>query len=266
LLQDLPDIVQDVVKKAVNYYPAGWQGGVCAYQMFDKKTGASRGGRTSRGECHASLTNAAKQCIVVNAHKTTWAKSNPEFLLWVTQQSPFSQGVLNRDDKDELFNHASVMDTDVIGNGGALWLCKALRHFTEDTHKPDMWDKLRKKGLDGLQAFIGSDILLSGGGPSFSNTHVSLFAYSNPDILRKHYDEFRTIKRIDGYKANRGGYGLFGYGEVPKKVINWGSLAGKTVKKSDGWGGYVEVQQPCDAKEYAEKLREIFTGDPSNVK
>jgi hypothetical protein len=269
VLKDLPDKVQKVVKDSVASYPAKWGStGVCAFQMFDRNSGKGLGGRSSGGECHASLSysrgvaEGAENCILVNAHKDSWHKTNREFLRWILCESPFSHGVIN-DDEEEMLKRASVIDVEEVGVGGALWLCKASRHFTEDTWKPDIWDKLRTEGLNGLQAFIGSDILQASGQPSYGNTHVSLFSYMPPTNLRKIYDEVRGLKKIEDSKANRGGYGG-SYSYAANRT--WGSLAGKSVKKPDGWGGYVEVLQPCEAKVYAGLLREIFEGDPKNVK
>lgn len=248
------------VEKAVASYPNHWRRGISAFYMIDRKTGANSG--PSAGDvCHADLSYGErgrnKNVIVVNGHKSDWKDLNSDFLLWVTQGSPFSHGVLNRDQKKELLDHASVMDTEIIGTGGALWLCKALRHFVEDTWKPEIWSKLRNEGLDGLQAFIGSDILTAEGRPYNACTHVSLFGYASPAHLRATYDKVRELKRIDGGQAAC--LGNFNAKE-------WGSLAGKMVKKPDGWGGFVEVRRPGEAKDYAQLLKEIFEGDPNNVR
>lgn len=255
--------LQKVVEEVVAGYPATWHHGVCAYEQITKGA-AKRVGRGARSDvCHAGLNTLHKptEWIVVNAHRPDWQKENPEFIRWVMKESPFAHGVINNDDEKEFFEHAGVMDTELIGNGGCLWVCKAMRHFTEDTWKPKTWDKLREYGLNGLQAFIGSDILDSAGSPTRNNTHVSLFKYEKPATLRKWYDEFRKINRIDGSQANRGGYC---YAEE-QRIPEWGALKYKMERKGDGWGGFIEVKKPCDAKGYAAQLKEIFEGDPKNV-
>jgi hypothetical protein len=149
---------------------------------------------------------------------------------------------------------------EVVGKGGVLWLCKAFRHFEEDTWKIGTWTQLREEGLDGLQAFIGADILDSLGRPATGFTHTGLFTYQEPEKLREIYDKIRTVGKIEDTRAAQGTYSYL------KPVEQWGSLKSKTIKKPDGWGGFITVHQPCEPKEYAAKLKEIFEGDPKNVK
>jgi hypothetical protein len=258
---EISEKAQKAIQEAVNAYPKAWNYHVCAFVILNRKTGENVGGTKTGTVCHADVTyRAADEAIVVNGHKAAWStKNNIDYLRWCVLEAPFTHGILNRDNEKQLLGQASVIDTAIVGKGGALWLCKALRHFMEDTHKPKVWSKLRDQGLTGLQAFIGCDILTEEGGPSFGNTHVSLFSYSDPSKLREFYDELMKIEKNDTNNANRGGYA---YG---KKMENWGSLAGKVEKKPDGWGGFTEVKRPCDVKEYAAKLKEIFEGDPKNV-
>lgn len=260
-LDDLPEKTGKAVKDAVSAYPDRWKHNVCAFALINKATGEVSGPTTGT-VCHAQLSYGPgkENIFVVNAHKPKWAKENKDFLLWVAQEAPFSHGLLNRNEEEEILNHASVIDTGIIGVGGALWLCKAFRHFEEDTHKPGIWSKLRNEGLNGLQAFIGCDILTAQGSPQFYNSHVSLFCYQSPQKIRKFYDEFKKIEKITSQNANRGGYDFDARGNK-----NWGSLAGKKVKIPDGWGGYTEITKPCDVKEYVAILKEIFEGDPNNV-
>lgn len=255
--------IQDEINKTVKSYPGAWKTGVCAFRMIDPTTGLPPPGYRNpvNGDvCHAALSYYHKggDPIVINAHKPDWYKTNPDFMRWVARESPFARGVLNSD--DEVFNHASVLDCREIGTAGALWLCKAFRHFVEDTWKPATWTKLREAGLDGLQAFVGADILLADGSPSKNNTHVSLFCYRSPCNLRKDYDRIKAGLKLDGGNASSG-FHYDGNG-----IKNWGSLAGKKKRKADGWGGYTMVSVPCEPKEYVETLREILEGDPKNVK
>jgi hypothetical protein len=254
---------QEEIQKAVEAYPKKWTHGICAFGLFDPEKGIAAGCRNaSSGDvCHASLVpwggaGGFKDVIVVNAHKNTWQKDHPEYLLWAATDNPFKHGVLNRDNKDEILNHATVIDTREVGRGGALWVCKAIRHFTEDKWVIPTWEKLREYGLTGLQAFIGADILDSGGNPKPGATHTGLFGYNTPQKLRTVYDEILGIGKIENHTAVR--TGVF-------NTPSWGSLKGKTVKKPDGWGGFIEKQVPGDAKDYAQALKEIFEGDPKNV-
>ncbi|HEY6020844.1 MAG TPA: hypothetical protein VIY48_13380 [Candidatus Paceibacterota bacterium] len=230
---------------------------MCAFVSLNRTSGKQDIGSALNGYvCHAPLFSSPDDAIIVNAHQPAWAQQNPDFIRWVARESPFAHGCLDRGE-DELFNHASVLDNKAIGKGGVLWLCKAFRHFEEDTWKPGTWLKLRELGLNGLQAFIGASILSETGQPARVNSHVSLFCYKDPRTVRGFYDEMCSVKKLDGHNVNRGGYN--------GDRSNWGSLAGKPVRMSDGWGGFTERMKPCEPTEYAAKLREIFEGDPSNV-
>lgn len=264
-IKDYPADVQEQISKAVYEYPDLWKGQVCAFQVIPlkKDVKVTRRDAASGDVCHAAVNQCPSQdVVVVNAHKSHWQNVNREFLLWATKESPFCHGVVNKDNDDELLNHAAVLDFNLIGKGGTLWVCKAVRHFEEDTFKLDFWNRLREQGLDGFQAFVGADILDPTGGARVGNTHVSLFHYTKPTQLRKWYDEIKNIGKIDTAVASRGGYLYF---DNPAECPVWGSLKGKTEKVADGWGGFTEVVRPCDAKEYAMKLKEIFEGDPKNV-
>lgn len=258
--------VRNKIQKEVLAYPKTWTHGICAYKAFLRDSGKNHSipyRTTTTGDiCHAGVSSLPNECILVNAHKPAWSKKNPEFLRWCARESPFSHGVINRDNEKEIFNHASVIDLQEVNKGGALWLCKAFRHFEENSFILNTWDKLRNEGLDGFQAFIGADILLETGLPAFNNTHVSLFAYDTPSNLRKWYDEIRTARKLANTNVNRGDYN---YGRV-NGAKNWGCMQGKARRKSDGWGGFTEILEPGSPKDYAACLKEIFTGDPKNVK
>lgn len=259
------DKLTKIVDETVAAYPEAWKYYVCAFQIFNKKSGSLIGGTKIGTVCHAALSygGGRDDAIVVNAHKADWQHTNKDFLLWVANDCPFSHGIVNRDD-DTFLNNAGVIDTSLVGMGGALWICKALRHFEEDAWKIKRWSDFREKGLDGLQAFIGADILTEKGTPSKSNTHVSLFCYNSAETLREFYDEIRNAKKIESGEASRGGY-AFGYNPKPEENREWGSLKFKIERKPDGWGGYFEKEVACDPQEYVDKLKEIFEGNPENV-
>jgi hypothetical protein len=252
------------IEARVKSYPAHWSHGVCALAIISREKGTETGPTTGY-ICHAPLNNIQdKGQIVVNAHKDKWQNldGGSDYMRWVARESPFSHGVINKDNDKEILNHASVIDTELVGNGGALWLGKAFRYFVEDTWKPGTWAKLRNEGLDGFQAFIGASILDANGDP-MTYSHVTLFGYTNPLTLRKVYDEMRTIGKIKGSNASC----CTGYGRgVPDVKHKWGSLKGKARRIPDGWGGYTEKMETGGVKEYAAQLKEIFEGDPKNVK
>lgn len=259
---ELPDKVLEAIDKYVKAYPKNWTHGICAGVCLNRKDGSKLNtwGSENGYACHAFIPSN-NTSITINAHRANWQNINKELMLWIARESPFAHGVLNRDEEKQILNHASVLDSGLIGNGGALWVGKAFRHFVEDVWKVKFWEQLRNEGLNGLQAFIGADILTVDGNPQ-GYTHVSLFNYDTPANLRKFYDEMRTIERIDGREAKRGGPGSYS-SSVGNEV--WGSMQGKTVQKPDGWGGYMEVKQPDNVKFYVAQLKEIFEGDPKNV-
>jgi hypothetical protein len=255
---------QKEIERVVNFYPGGWTSGVCAFQLLDRKTGEYIGGRKSHGECHAPLSypcNGASTSVCVSAHKAKWHKEHPEFMLWLADEAPFHHGVLNAKNRDEYLQHAAVIDVEEVGTAGALWQCKAMRHFTEDKFKLKYWDNLRECGLNGLQAFLGADILDNEGGPG-GHTHVSLFSYGPPEKLRQFYDKVRKAKEWDGGQACQDG----GWYVYANNMKIWGTLKHKIVKQSDGWGGFTEIKKPCDVGDYAAQIKEITEGDPKNVK
>jgi hypothetical protein len=252
--------VEEAVAKAVADYPKAWVTGVCAGVLVDKAT-AQVDERSKHGYvCHAFLNRLGNKTIVVNAHKKNWGKQHPEFIRWIAAEAPFRHALLNRKNEAELFSQASVIDREAAGPGGALWLCKAIRHFEEDTWKLKLWDTFREAGLNGLQAFMGCDILDCNGNPA-SATHVGLFHYSKPTVLREVYDELRTIKKITDNNAAKGKY----FEDGGKIVKSWGMLKSKISRKPDGWGGFTEIKQACEPAEYIASLKEIFEGDPKNV-
>jgi hypothetical protein len=261
-VKEISPAAQKVIEETVENYPKKWTHGICAYTGVHRETGKDFIGRGKTGDiCHAGLNYVnTKDGICINAHKKEWFDGNPEYIRWMAGESPFSHGFLNGKDIKEFSEHGMVIDMAEVGQGGALWSCKAMRYFVEDTWKPETWLKLREAGLTGLQAFIGASILNAAGDP-MSYSHVNLVSYQSPEKLRKVYDEFSTIKRLDTSTVNRldGNYG------DPIDVKNWGSLAGKSVRKPDGWGGFTEVRRPCPPKEYVSLLKEIFEGDPKNV-
>lgn len=258
-MTEISEKAQEEIQKWVKAYPEEWKGGVCAFVLIDRETGAiSDGSSIKHGPCHYGIRCTTPRHIVVNAHKPTSQGAFREFTLWVARESPFAHGVLNKDNDDELFNHASVMDGGLVGKGGVLWLCKAWRHTHEEPWKLERWDMLRSEGLDGLQAFVGMDILNMEGKPHPGTTHCSLFGYEQPEALRKSYDRIKNAKSIDTFDACSFLW--------TRNRAYWGSLKTKSKKVPDGWGGFTEVQIPCCAKEYAAALKEIFEGDPKNVK
>jgi hypothetical protein len=257
----ISDVAKKKIDAAVAGYPERWLTGVCAFQLIDRDTGElSDHSDTTSGPCHGGVNSAQETEILVNAHSPKKQGAYPEFSLWVARESPFAHGVLNKANDDEILRHAGVIDVEIVGKGGALWLCKAWRTTVEVPFKVKMWETLRKQGLNDFQAFIGATILLDTGQPQRTLGHSDLFAYVSPQKLRQYHDEILSVKKIPTSAAAR-----YNWQEDYTYKDTWGSMGYKTEKKPDGWGGFTEKKVPCDAKEYAAKLKEIFEGDPNNV-
>lgn len=253
---------QEAINAAVQGYPKRWAYGVCAFQVFNKATGEYVHGGTTGDACHNDINYMRKGQVAVNAHAARWADMNTDFMLWIARESPFAHGVLNRDNTDEILHHAGVIDHDLVGKGGVLWVCKAFRHLNEDLWKHKTWTQLREQGLNGLQSFIGADILNENGSPNWCGSHCCLFGYHDAAKLREAYDRMRTIDRIDNGQAFTVGGG---YERIRRQDPGWGSLKGITVRKADGWGGFIDTVKAGSVKDYAAMLKEIFEGDPKNV-
>lgn len=252
---EISKVAQDAIEEAVKSYPENWKGGVCAFSYINKISGESNGERQV-GPCHYYLINCQDEHVVVDARKPGLHGINKDFTLWVSRESPYSHGVLNKDDEKQLINNAMTIDVEKVGRGGALWLCKASRHFKEDTWVPGFWSQLREQGLDGLQAFIGASILDANGEKRYGTTHVALYGYGSPVNLRKTYDKVKEGKKLETFAVSTS----LPFGDKP-----WGDMKGGVVKKPDGWGGFIQMPCPGDAKNYAAMLKEIFEGDPKNV-
>jgi hypothetical protein len=260
----MPEISEEVkqkIEEIVNGFPKAWEnyagGYVAAYSVVDKRTGKVVMEAKSGAGCHYGFSSITDNTVAVNGCREECHSQHPDYVKWVCQESPFAYGVLNRDNEEEIVKHAQVLDGALIGRGGCLWLGKALRYTSEDTFRLPTWYKLREAGLDGLQAFIGCSILNGKGARCTYNTHNSLVSYGSPVSLRRYYDDIKKGKKNETTQAS---YNTEG------GSVNWGTLTGKKVKKSDGWGGFTEVTVPCDVGDFAAKLKEICEGDPKNVK
>lgn len=257
----MTDAALERAKEILTLYPGKWRSGVACFTFVNKKdakepTQAYSGGAA----CHGGLTSRVVGYYVINAHKPGLHGKYPDFVKWVCREAPFSHGVVNKDNDKEILSQGIIIDGDLVGSAGALWLVKALRHTVEDTFRIPVWEKLRTAGLDDLQAFIGCSILDTTGEPQRNRTHCGLFQYSTPGNLYAWYQELLKEKVRTGSDASRPpGWPSPFWGKV------WGTLGYKTVKKSDGWGGFTEIKEPSDPTEFVEKLKMIFAGDYKNV-
>ena len=227
-------------------------------------------GYVANAPCHASLASYTydekrqvkkdTNVISVLAMKESVSKKNPEFVKWVAQQSPASVGVVNKDNIDEILNNGLVVDREIVGQRGALWLGKALRYLTEDRHREKLWTRLMDAGADdGMVAFIGASILSDAGGPS-GRTHCSLSAYPKvKEDLKTIYHYFHDVGPHDDNDASATGFKALSIYERDGSTI-WGDLKGRTEKVDDGWGGFTEKRVPGDAKEFVHILNETIKG------
>lgn len=244
--------------KLLKKYPQQWSYGVACWDSFCKTTGNSKGyGGASGAACHNGVCHSSQKAYVVNAHKPAAHGKFPEFTKWVCREGPFSHGIINKDNEEQILNQGIIIDGDAVGRGGVLWLCKALRTTVEEPWRVKTWQTLVDGGLDGLQAFIGCSILSSTGEVQTAPTHCGLFRYDHPNNIYAFYQELVKERKRDDDNASRPT--KYSYWNMKNK--DWGTLAFKTVKKSDGWGGFTEVKEPADPTEFIEKLKLIFKGD-----
>jgi hypothetical protein len=251
--EKLPQKVLDAIKS----YPAQWTGGICAYAYV------SRDGQHTLYDdnhaCHAGLSilsgnhwvkdDKYLNSYVILACSDKYQGKHPEFVKWVCRESPYAYGVLNADNEDEILNHGVVVDSELVGQRGCLWLGKALRYCREDTWRPGLWETFVANGLDGLAAFIGCSMLTEAGRPS-GGTHNSLFVYRTPKEIHDWYKKFsKPAEKADDSDAAQGRM----HGAAP----SWGELGFKIEKKSDGWGGFTEKRVPADPKNFCEVLDRI---------
>lgn len=242
--------------KLLEGYPAKWTHGVACWLSVSKETGKLRGTYGISGAaCHNGVTGSSPKSYIINVHKPAYQGKYPDFTKWVCRESPFAHGIVNKDNEEQILNQGIIIDGDAVGRGGVLWLCKALRYTVEDTFRIKMWQQFIDGGLDGLQAFIGCSILTSTGGVQTLATHCGLFRYDHPNNIYAFYQELLKEKKRDNDDATR-----------PAKYSNWsgqdwGTLKFKKVKKPDGWGGFIEKEEPADPEEFINKLKMIFKGD-----
>lgn len=236
-------------KKILAFLESGcvsWKSGNCAYQLFNRETGTTEG-YVDGGGCHYYVENARHEGIVVNAMRPSLGETYRDLLLWIARESPYAYAVLNRDNEEEILNKGMVIDLALCGRGGALWLCKATRACVELKYVGDRFNVLLAEGVPPMWALAGAGIFDSRGTPVRYCQHGGLFCYGSPEALYKYVKELgpKNTTSIVAFK-NRNDIG-----EI------WCTLNGKTERKPDGWGGYIEVAVTSGIGAYAELLKKI---------
>lgn len=246
------------VQEYVAVASATWASKICAYVIFKKSDGSVASDYRAGNICHASLNyRGSDDRVVVLAQKPV--AGTEDFVRWVCRASPFSHGVLNKDNDDELLNHAVVVDLGQVGMGGALWLAKALRYNSEDTWRPGVWNKLVEAGLDNLSSFVLCSMLANNGTVN-AGGHNSLFYTMTKAEFRVALAEFNKpeLKNITSKATYPYKYDYYNVAQVEEYW--WSVKAGKPLKKPDGWGGYIEVPQPGSFADLVPVVNEILKG------
>lgn len=177
--------------------------------------------------CHSKVRS--KGICSVEAHEA--------IILWMaSDECPFHQFVLNRDDEESLLNGGLII---LCGPDGAtlaqtMWMCKVLRYGVEASNALDTWLVLKKGGVNPLLAlYVASQIRTLKGaefGYTGFETHSTVFSdYGfNPKGLLTGEAHPQATSTAEVFGATT---------EAKASTVVKGFCA--PYKKSDGWGGYV---------------------------
>jgi hypothetical protein len=152
--------------------------------------------------------DTAKNFLCLTAHSKLRSKgickvsSHEAIILWLaSDESPVSQFILNRDDRDSLLNGGAII---LCGPDGAtlsqaMWICKVLRYAVEGSQSLDTWHELYKAGVNPLLALVVATFVRKVTGATFGYTgpenHVSVFRveYGTPNFP---YDPAEIMKGV----------------------------------------------------------------------
>lgn len=170
-----------------------------------------------------------------------------DFLIdWIANESPFSEFVLNRDDPVSLHEGGVVL---LCGPGGmtlaqTMWVCKVLRFTVEGGSASEAFMTLVKGGVDPMLAvYVASHVRSIVNGATFGYTGLE----NHSTVINTDTDIVGMMQRNLNPKAySTHEVFIRDKSAMPKKFTadKNGSTQVKgfckPMKKSDGWGGFVD--------------------------
>jgi hypothetical protein len=239
-----------------------WKTGLCHGAVF-YTDGTEIGRCAAHGACHSwassgysDYTNKGEDFLVLNCHPNkrvvSCEQSSADALaLWLAQESPYSQYILNRDDKESLLNggmilYCSYSGTDGLTDAQMLWICKVLRYAVEGSASIDAWKALYDGGVDPLLAILIATHHSYFDGAFFGYSAVT----DHVAVFNRQYHGGDNVENILNRTTTRSGstYGIFGASktdQVRDKLRTFST----PVMRDDGWGGKVKS---------AEASRDLF--------
>lgn len=252
-----------------------WTGGVCQGCCMDLEGKVVQPGHTA---CHSwvgyqfgfittgerysyrwdtKYKKDAEPFLVLTCHSKKRSSASNEatdaIILWMaSDESPFSQFILNRDDKESLTRDGAII---LSGPGGAshsqvMWMCKVLRYTTEGSKALDVWHTLYKGGVNPVLAVLICTYISGIKGATFSaaavSGHVSVFGGYGADPV-----DLPALMRFSFNDKADSTSSLFKLSETDRKALDpkFGKQKSadtkiksfcKPFEKDDGWGGKIK--------------------------
>jgi len=190
--------------------------------------------------CHSKVRS--KGICSVEAHEA--------IILWMASEDcPFHQHIINRDDKESLLNGGVII---LCGPDGAtcaqaMWMCKVLRYAVEGSQALDTWLTLKEAGMDAILALLVATSVRTVTGARFGYTgpegHSTVFS-RDQDL--PYQPEALLLRRINqGASQTADVFCRKGF-EKTTKTPFMGFC--KSVPVDDGWGGKISTQAATKAE------------------
>lgn len=252
-MPEISEKAQKVLDDLLKTAPDKWERRICAGACVNRKTGELSGygqGASLVGDiCHYWTSGAGDTEIVFNTTKNIESEVQRAFAEWVVQDSPFAHGVLNRDNLDQIYHGGMVIDCSIVGEGGAFWLCKAMRYIYENSYRVDMFGRLIAKGVPPKAAFFVCSSYGTYGGQdkvAISQDHVLVQTNITKELFIKAYRVDKVVEPVRGRETAT----ALGAGPLTGCQENWLGFGGTRVERTpDGWGGFTEKKVPANEKE-----------------
>ncbi len=207
----------------------------------------------------APLKKDAKDFLVASCHSPENSNASKEAtgaaILWLaSDDSPFGQWVVNRDDPEHLKNSGLIV---LCGPNGAshvqvMWMCKFLRYATEGAKSLDTWHTLYKAGVNPILAALVATYI----GDKSASKFISAPVYAHCEVFGASgmRNTEPNLKNVMDFTFNPDAADTFSlFSGKPEKIGKKGAAeAGpfkfdkskitdmtKTMVADDGWGGKI---------------------------